>query len=240
MKFCLRIDDYGFTPMASDSSGPLKTADRGLMIAQRCHAALRGIPYLAAVIPSCLDQDGLAWLQAQPEGMTLALHGFSHEPFEFHGLTLHKCRERIGRGMAALKGIPVAHMVLPFNRYEPELAEACYLEGIRHIWGGGSHDESTPSAWPTPPQPYPLGRLTFVPSWKPLYAATIWRMGPEGEPLQDILPRMLDLPDHVKALITLHVTWEAAKCEDFRGVRWLADTIGDRVIGPDQYFEPMQ
>jgi peptidoglycan/xylan/chitin deacetylase (PgdA/CDA1 family) len=232
MQFTVRVDDIGWIQN--------RIADRGLLLAQRFHASMRGLPYLAAVIPEVVDHDGLVWLRSKPEGMTIALHGFDHHPTgngvasEFHECDLDACRQRIAWGLNSLKGIEVRHMVLPFNAYAPPLSEACYLTGIMYIWGGGLHDVTVPSAWLTPPQPYSLGRVGFVPSWAPTYAATLWRMGADDIPLRETLPRILDLPG--RAVLTLHITWEAAKSDDFRGVNWLVEQIRDRVISAQEYL----
>lgn len=232
MLFTVRVDDIGWIRN--------RFADPGLILAQRFHESMRGLPYLAAVIPEALDRPGLRWLQSKPEGMTIALHGFNHQPTEngvaseFHECDLDACRQRIGWGLNALRDIKLRHMVLPFNAYTPPLAEACYLAGITHIWGGGLHDVTIPSNWPTPPQPYSLGRVGFVPSWAPTYAATLWRMGSDDIPLHETLPRIMDLPG--KAVMTLHITWEAAKSDDFRGVTWLVEQIRDRAITAQEYL----
>lgn len=239
MNFCVRLDDVGWSEQESPSP-PLKLADRGLELARRFHAAMQGLPYLAAVIPSALDRDGLAWLQTAPAGMTIAMHGFNHRisvdgvASEFRHLDLEQCRQRIECGRVALKDVPIEHLVLPFNCYEPDLAEACYQSGINYIWGGGEHGSGCPSRWPTPPQPYSLGRVTFVPSWAPTYAATLWRMGPEDRPLESVLPRLLDLPG--KAVLTLHITWECCHSADFCGVKWLVAQLGDRAISVEEYL----
>lgn len=232
MRFCLRVDDFGWVA----NSVP----DRKLSLAQKMHATFQGLPYLGAVIPSTLDHDGLAWLQSAPAGVTIAMHGFNHSysedgcASEFRNCDLQRCRQRIGWGKNSLKDVAIRHFVLPFNAYAPDLSEACYLEGMGYIWGGGGHDYTHPSPWPTPPQPYSLGRTVFVPSWAPTYAACLWRMGSEDVPLCESLPRLLELPG--RAVITLHITWEAAHCADFRGVRWLVERIGDRVITPEEYL----
>jgi hypothetical protein len=232
LKLAIRVDDFGW----KQNSDP----DRGLLVAQRFHAALQGLPYIAGVIPSTTDHDSLAWLQSKPEGLTVALHGFNHAmsadgvASEFRGLDQRQSRQRIGWGLGALKDIQITDMILPFNAYEPDLGEACYLEGIRRIWGGGSHDRTTPSYWPTPPQPYSVGRMCFVPSWNPTYGATQWRMG-ESPALIDTLPKLKNLPG--KAVVTLHITWEYSKSKAFDGVKWLADTIGNQVISPEDYLK---
>jgi hypothetical protein len=223
MKFGMRVDDLGW-----QSTG---VVDPGLRLAQRFHAAMAGLPYLGGVIPAALDDAGVAWLVSKPTGLTIAIHGWDHGTVdgvrsEFRGKDLGMCRRLIDRGQKLMGG-PYQHFIPPFNSLEPDLPEACYHEGIRYIWGA-------PSSWPTPPQPYPLERVTFVPSWERTYAATLWRMGPDDIPLLEMLPRIMDLPG--KAVICLHATWEAAKSEDFKGVRWLVDLIGDRVISPDEYL----
>jgi hypothetical protein len=224
MQFVIRCDDFGFLP-----STP-KQSDVGLRLARRFHEALSGLPYLAGIIPAFVDSGGLTWLSSKPAGLTIALHGWDHSRVdgvdsEFRGKSLEECREMLYRGQKLLNG-PHAHLIPPFNGMEPDLPEACYLEGIKYIWGA-------PSSWPTPPQPHGIGRITFVPSWKPLYAATLWQIGRDDSPLNGILPSLLGQPG--KAVITLHVTWEAAKCQNFEGVCWLVDLIGDRVISPDEY-----
>jgi hypothetical protein len=235
LKFCIRVDDYGWT--ATDP----KQSDKGLRLAQRFHDSLQGLPYIAGVIPLTVDHDGLAWLQSKPTGLTIALHGLKHShssggvASEFHGMDVNQCRQHIAWGRTALQGIPIVDMILPFNGYEVDLAEACYLEGIYRIWGGGLHSQTTPSAWPTPPQPYPLGRVTFVPSWAPLYGATQWRMSADTLPLTETLPSVMNSPG--KGIITLHITWEASKSADFSGVKWLADKIANWVISPEEYLK---
>ena len=228
MKFCIRVDDLGFLP-----TDP-KKSDDGLALAQRFHEAMQELPYLGAVIPSTVNQVGVNWLRSNPEGLTLALHGWNHEKSdgvesEFRNLSGDECRKRICAGRLWLLGNQgvIPHFVPPWNALEPNLIEACYHEGIKYIWG-------EPSNWPTPPQPYAMGRITFVPSWKPLYAATAWRMSTDTPPLSETLLTLLDQPG--KAIITLHITWEAAKCNDFRGMRWLVEKIKDRVISPEEYL----
>jgi hypothetical protein len=229
LRFTLRVDDVGLNPKCPDKR------DCGLKLAQRFHGVMGGLPFLAAVIPSCVDDEGLAWLQSRPEAMRVALHGFDHAPVEFRGLTTEQCQERIKRAKDALAGLSIKDIVLPFNQYEWPLAEACRLEGIELIWGGGHHTHTDPSFWPTPPAPYPLEHVMFVPAWKPTYAATLWRMSDEVKGLNCVLPGLLDLPG--KAVLTLHITWEASFTDTFSGVRWLVDTIGDRLMTIEEYFQ---
>lgn len=228
MRFCVRVDDVGWTPE--------KTADAGLQIAQRFHDAMCGLPYLTGIIPARVDDEGLAWLKSNPQGMTIALHGFEHDSkeeggSEFAKLSQRECRDRLWWGS---KIGSTEHLILPYNRYQPELTEACYLEGIKYIWGGANHDAVYPSRWPTPPPPYPLGRVSFVPSWAMAYGATLWKIGVDDVPLKVSLPTIIDLPG--KAVLTLHITWEAARSATFDGVKWLVDYLGDRIISAEEYL----
>jgi hypothetical protein len=229
MKFALRVDDLGWIP--TDPKEP----DRGLRLTRQFHAAMQGLPYLGGVIPGVLDLDGLTWLQSRPEGLTIAIHGWDHQKVdgvesECRNKSLAECRGMIAAGRILLIGNngAVPHFVPPWNAVEPDLPEACHLEGVRYIWGA-------PSDWPTPPQPHPMGRVTFVPSWRPTYAATLWRMSAETPPLSETLPELLCQPG--RAVICLHLTWEAVKCDDFRGVRWLVDLIRERVITPEEFLK---
>lgn len=233
MKFVIRVDDLGILPD--------KTQDKGLSCAQRFHDTMRGLPYLGAVIPRFVDTDGSVWLKSKPEGLTVALHGWRHRKVddvasEYRGMDLDRMRIYIQRGRDIFRsaGHEVVHTVPPFNAVEPDFADACYHEGIRYIWGAANHSTTTPSKWSVPPAPYPLGRVTFIPSWLPTYGATKWRMSAEDRPLNETLP-------HIKiregiAVLTLHITWEASKSATFDGVRWLVDTIGDRVISVDEFL----
>lgn len=231
MQFLLRVDDIGWSPEYQDKT------DRGLRLAQDFHRKLGGLPHLGAVISEFVDQDGLAWLKSKPVGMKVALHGLNHTPGEFRNLTLADCRARIRRGKAALEDALLEDVVLPFNQYETGLAEACRTEGIRRIWGGGHHLITEPSRWPAPPAPYPLEHLCFVPSWRPTYAATLWRMRADIRPLSEILPGLFELPG--KAVITIHVTWEKGLSKDLKGIQWLADTIGGHLIGVEDYLNAL-
>ncbi len=227
MNFLLRVDDVGWSPKRPDKRDP------GLKLARQFHEVLNGRPWLAAVIPSTLDDEGVAWLQTPPAGMTVAMHGSNHAPTEFRNLDVEAMRQRIKRGKSELDGVRVEDMVLPFNQYESGLSEACSLEGIRRVWGGGDHRHTDPSSWPTPPQPYRLEEALFVPSWKPTYASTLWRMSDVCPALHDTLPAMLDLPG--KAVLTLHITWESAFTDTLEGVGWLLDVAGDGLLTVEEY-----
>jgi hypothetical protein len=228
MKFCIRVDDIGWAAS--------KKIDHSLQLAREFHAAMQGLQYLAAVIPAWVGSKGLEWLASKPEGMAIALHGWSHKPDELRDRPIERLRDMIDNGARPLRnaGITIEHFVLPFNIYGTDLSFACFHEGIKFIWGGGTHDTVSPANWPTPPQPYPLDRITFVPSWLPTYAAALWKMGEDDTPLIETLPVILDNPG--KAIITLHITWEAAH-GSFKGVEWLVSQIKDRVITPAEYLQ---
>lgn len=238
MKFCIRVDDLGWTS-ESLSEPPLKRPDVGLRLAREFHAAMSGLPYLGAVIPTAADAGGREWLASAPAGLTVALHGLDHRRVddvdcEYRGRSLDEVRERIALGREFLGSAETVHLVPPFNGLEPVVAEACKHEGIRYVWGGAQPNVRQPSTWPTPPQPHDWGRVTFVPSWAPLYGATLWRMGPDDVPLMDVLPSMIEAPG--RAVLTLHLPWENAKAPDFRGVRELVELIGPNVISVEEYL----
>ena len=228
MRLCLRMDDAGWNPANEDK------IDRGLELAQHCHALLHGLPYLAAVIPEAVDDAGLAWLQSKPEGMRVAMHGLDHGPVEFRGLKMERMRERICQARNALAEVPFEDMVLPNNQFEWGLGTACMHEGVKYLWGGGHHTRTDPSTWPTPPPPYPLEDIVFVPSWKPTYAAVTGWMRDDIPPLREVLPGLLDKPG--KAVLTIHITWEAGLHKDLDGIRWLADEVGPYLIPAAEYL----
>ena len=229
MKLAIRVDDLGWTATET-ATPPIKETDIGLRLAQAFHAAMGGTPYLGAVIPSTLDGEGLAWLDSNPEGLTVALHGFTHRKSgtvanEFHGMDELRCRNRLGHATKAL-GRRTTHFVPPFNGINTELVDALWYEGVRYIWGA-------PSEWETPPQPYGMGKLLFVPSWLPLYGAAQCRMNDQTPALIPNIPRVMQLPG--QAVLTLHITWEAAHDDDFAGVRKLVDMIRRNVITPAEF-----
>lgn len=240
----IRLDDVGWSATPIDPP-PMKAPDVGLDLAQRFHRAMNGAPYLAGLIPATIRHDNAAqaWLASKPQGMTLALHGYSHEPVgtvrnEFHGMSVAQCRERLAMGRELLRihcGTVVEHLIPPFNGLSEEMGEACALEGIKYVWGGANHNDPAPSEWGYPPPPYPWGRVTFVPSWRLLYGATRWRMSPRDMPLLDYLREHRSKLG--RCVITLHITWEAAKDPDFDGVRELVDLIGPHIACPAEYAE---
>lgn len=234
----IRVDDIGWTATEA-ANPPMKQPDTGLRLAQRFHEAMQGRPYLAAIIPAAVDDEGLEWLRSHPQGLIPALHGWDHSVSngvrnEFHGLSQNDMRVAIDRGRKRLD-LDVVHFVPPFNGCEPELAEACVFEGVKYIWGGASHKEPAPSGWATQPPPYPWGRVTFVPSWRRAYGATRWKMSDDDVPLVSIADELVQMPGRV--LVTMHIPWEMAKGgEDFSGVRELVELIGELVVTPEEWL----
>lgn len=234
MKFVIRVDDVGWSATEAPGRAPMKMPDPGLRIARKFHEAMGGVPYLAGVIPAVLDHDGANWIRGRPPGMTVALHGWSHEPSgsvrsEFHGMDPEKIRERIADGRRVV-GF-TSHFIPPFNAYDDAWGEPMWHEGIRTVWG-------LESRWPTPPRPEERGRQIFVPAWAPLYGATRWTQGSAEAPIVDVLDRYA-VREGI-AVLTLHVTWEAARDPAFEGVRELAGLIRDAAVFPDELLRELR
>ena len=228
MIFVVRVDDVGWTAEASDRH-PIKKPDAGLFLAQKFHAAMQGVPWLAAIVPAELDEQGVSWIRSAPAGMVPALHGWNHEcqlggeENEFWGLTREQCRARLKLGLEKL-GVPIRHFVPPFNALDQPLVDACADLGLEVIWGR-----------PEPEFPIPkvLGRVMFVPSSEELYGAAAMKMGVRQRALLDELPSQLDVPG--VSCLTLHLPWEAHSGPGFQGVKTLASMIKDRAVDPDGY-----
>ncbi len=232
MRLVIRVDDVGWTQEAAEER-PLKKVDVGLKLAQRFHAALGGLPWLAGVIPSALDDDGYKWLLSGPAGLTVAMHGVTHRKSqgvdsEFRGMTTKQCESLLTEGVERL-GLPTSHFIPPFNALEPELTKALKVTGFKTVWGQYEHGMSPPR---------PMDGLTFVPSYFPLYSATLAPMGADQPPILSQFERGGLLRGPGFAVVTLHLPWEAAKCDadDFEGVRELARVAGKLVVSPDDYL----
>jgi hypothetical protein len=197
MKFCIRVDDFGFLPDKSN--------DSGLRCACRFHEAMAGLPYLAAVIPACLDGDGLDWLNEKPDGMTLAMHGFAHQPAaqgvysEFHGRTFSECLRMLQEARWMMP-IETRHFVAPWDQYTQPLLDALSVAGFDRLWMASQNGMN-------PPEARGLSRILVL-GWRPLCAALTRRMQASDEILLDYLPKIMDGPG--RAVICLHVTWETA------------------------------
>jgi hypothetical protein len=229
MKLCLRVDDLGL--------GPDKGPDIGLEFAQRCHEEMHGLPYLGGVIPGIIGPAGIRWLRSRPVGLTVALHGWRHEygpggvECEFEGMEYRECRNLIRHGLDILKDVPIKDFVPPWNAAPPNLIAACADERISRIWG-------EPFRTPDPPALESTSYGWFIPSWWPLYGATIWRMGEDRIPINDALRRLAWRAG--AAVVTLHVTWEAAFSAKLDGVKNFVDRFGQCLISPDQLIRDYQ
>jgi hypothetical protein len=223
VKLVLRVDDVGWNPD--------KSADRGLRFAQKFHEAMNGIPFLAAVIPACLDDDGRSWLRSGPAGVTVAMHGYKHlparegEPSEFYTLTYRQCLQAIREAKKELS-IKTRHFVAPWNHYTDELHDALAIEGFDSRWTGPENGGNPPGLYG--------GSFINIPCWRTLSGAFRWKMGPEDQALLDVIPGVSDRPG--KAVACLHITWEGCKGEDFRGVREFVQKFSECVITPDEYL----
>lgn len=232
MKFVLRVDDIGWTA-EPEAEKPLKKPDRGLVIAKRFHEAFGGLPWIGGVIPEALDDAGRAWLRTAPEGFTIAMHGVTHRrtdgfDSEFRTLSTAQCENLLIAGKALL-GVKTRHFIPPFNVADPELIPALERTGFSVIWG--QYEQA-----PVPPRPHGTS-LRYVPSFFPLYSATLASMGAGQPPILSNLPKYIDAPGY--AVITLHISWELAKCDqsNFQGIRELARQIEKNVITPERYLE---
>lgn len=230
MILLLRVDDVGFTPEESDTvSG--KRHDVGLSLAKRFYASLQGVPFLAACVPDSIDDVGVGWLKSRPKGLSVALHGYRHATMiqrnEFLNAGDFTIREKIS---AAQKRIgPTKFYVPPHNVIDAEHVEPLWHEGIRYIFG---REEE----WPTPPSPREMAKgVRFYPAWARLYGATAWTQGAATEPILDALPKVENAEG--KAVITLHVTWQAAKDPDFLSVRVMAQRYGHLFISPEEFVK---
>jgi len=225
LRLTIRADDLGWDVKQPDK------IDRGLSLARRFHDAMQGVPYLGAVIPSCVDADGRAWLRSRPKGLTVAMHGVTHNMVspgvesEFAGLTRTKCMVMIGSGQRRL-GVPTQHFVAPFNHYGEFLGDALADCGIIYHWYG-----DTPEQEPMPPKR--SERFVWIPVWRPLYGMTAWRVADDRPSILDVLAGLNGSIQ--SAIVTLHITWEAAFPPEFDGVREFVKTYGQHVITPDEY-----
>lgn len=227
MRFCVRVDDLGWTPK--------KELDRGLALARALHEAMGGRPYLGAVIPGILEPAELRWLHSRPAGLTVAVHGWNHSrgrsggECEFDGMDYRTCRQLLRHGVELL-GRGLQHFVPPFNGLTQALAAACFDEGLDRIWGAPERGADIPA-------PVRGQYGWFLPSWLPLYGATMWSMAADRIPVLDTLERLALADTPAVAIVTLHLVWEAAFSPDFTGVRELSRRFGELIITPDEYLD---
>jgi hypothetical protein len=192
-----------------------------------------GVPYLGAVIPSCVDDVGLTWLRSEPAGLTVALHGWNHgadrpeERDEFSGRVERDIRQRLRWGQIRVG--PTPHLVPPYNALPYGLPEAAYHEDIRYIWGAERE-------WPAPPPPHELGRVWLIPAWAPLYGALRFKQA-ESPVVLDNLRALVGYTCPYTAVVVLHIPWEKSREPELGGVREFADFVRDYAITPDEYVE---
>lgn len=228
MKFAIRVDDFGWKPTKEG-----KERDLGLQEARRFHECFAGFPYLGAVIPADADEEGRAWIATKPAGLTVALHGWDHSTpggarNEFEGFSIDAMREKLEAGQKRVG--PTPHFVPPFNSISPGLAEACFHEGVRYIWGA-------PVRWDTPPSPIELDKgVRFLPSWDRFYAATRWQQGDQAPLLAQLSGNWWKSAPGL-ACITLHITWELARDHQLRGVRELVSLVAEHLVTPYHFAE---
>lgn len=233
MKIMLRVDDFGWTSEEAENP-PMKKRDVGLRLAQRFHAALDGIPYLAAVIPAEVDVEGKKWLESRPKGMSVALHGWNHsdptgDRNEFQGMSADQVRARIALGRTILGSTPF--LVPPFNGLDPAHIESMWHEGIRYIFGREQE-------WPTPPSPVELAKgVKFIPAWTRLYGSLGWIQGAAKARLLDEIYDLYDQPG--LAVMTLHLPWMAARDPEFKHVRSLNPYAG-HFIAPEEFVKEIK
>jgi hypothetical protein len=226
MKFLIRVDDIGMTPEESPMP-PGKNRDHGLELAKKFNDAMQGVPWLAAVVPAMLDEDGVAWLK-QAKGVDVALHGWDHCEAdgcrnEFENLSIDSCRWKISNGQ--LRVGPTPYFVPPWNAYTPNFIEAAWHEGIRHIF-------AAPVQWETPPSPVELARgVKLWPAWSSLYGSLAWTQG--CKPILNTLPDLLGKKG--KAVLTLHITWISARDPEFVSVRTFARMIAQHAISAQEF-----
>lgn len=231
MKFLIRTDDIGMRPEESPIP-PGKKWDHGLRLAQAFDAALDGLPWLAACVPMLCDDAGVEWIRGR-KNITVALHGFDHCEVagarnEFEGLSVDACREKLDKSQKRVG--PTPYFVPPWNAFTEASVEAMWHEGIRHVFGA-------PTTWPTPPSPVDLARgVRFWPAWWTLYGACGWQQSEEScRRILDTVPALLDIPG--RAVLTLHITWEAARDPEFKHVAELAAMIKDHVISAEEFVK---
>lgn len=226
MRLLLRVDDFGLRPD--------KSTDTALELARAFHEALGGLPYLAGIIPGLIGPEGRAWIRSRPRGLRVALHGWKHRlsaggvESEFHDLDLDGCRPLLRRGQRLIG--PTEDFIPPWNAAPEYLQAACAAEGLRRIWGEPRDDAD-------PPAPERTAHGWYIPAWRPLYGATLWHMGDGRPALVDCLEAAAGRVR--RAVVTLHVTWEAVYSPSFWGVARLADRYGPDLVGPEEFLEDL-
>lgn len=228
MKLLLTVDDFGWTSEESETP-PIKRVDAGLALARRFHEAMRGVPFLAGVIPAFVDDEGAKWLRSQPAGLFAALHGWDHAAgtpqvrHEFVRATPDKIRDAISRGRDRVGRTP--YYIPPYDAIDTGEADAMWHEGIRYVFASASTD------WPTPPSPYRFGKCWMVPRWRRMYGALGWQQG--CYPILAQLAELRNAPG--LAVATLHLPWEAARDPEFKHAQQLVE-YEDMFLTPEEFI----
>lgn len=68
-----------------------------------------------------------------------------------------------------------------------------------------------------------------------MYGAVLWQMGPGDSPIKDVVQEARRLPG--KAVITLHITWEASRKNGLEGIEWLVNQIADELISATEFLK---
>lgn len=229
-KIMVRVDDIGWTDEVLNY--PIKKPDAGLRIAQQFHHAMGGLPYLAGVIPACVDHEGLTWLRTKPSGMTIALHGWDHgadrvdERDEFSARSVDEIRDRIDRGQKLIG--PTEHLIPPYNAVPEVLCRAVWHEGIRYVWVGAEY-----GTW------WRINNINVIGSDAFLCGATRWQQGIR-DPIVNVSIQNVLRESSRWAVLTLHLPWEWARDPEFNGVRELVAILTDHIISPVDYFKELE
>ena len=227
MQVVVRVDDVGWNPLKGEDR-----QDYGLKLAKIFHEAMGGAPYLAAVIPACLDDEGRAWIESKPEGLTVGMHGMTHERAggdrggEYCWRDKEQIAAMVEQGLLLIPG-KVDHFVAPYNTYAEHLHEALAAQGVRYHWTQPEYTEAVPSI-------EKKDGYFLIPAWKPLYGCIAWPSGPEEKPLLERIPEIMKKEG--RAVLTLHITWEASRGEQFTGVRWFVERYKNSIISPEEYL----
>ena len=220
MKFVILTHDVGWTSTAIQPE-PLKAPDVGLELAKRFNDAMQGEPWLAAVIPTCLDDEGRKWI-AEQYNIRCALHGVTHQRGEFDDDTRETMKEKLVKAMI---DFPFTnHFVPPFNKVKAKMLKVLPEIGLENLWSGNSMED--------PVLDEETG-LLVIPCHPALYSTTKWIMDPKMIPLVKTLPKLKDEPG--AGVITLHLPWEHAHDPTFSAVAEMVQFIKDDIISPDAY-----
>jgi hypothetical protein len=228
VNYLLRVDDFGWTAEEGDRP-PTKKADVGLRLARQFHEVLDGMPYLAGVIPACVDLEGVEWLEGEPVNMTKALHGFTHEDrgdrHEFEGMSPAIVRDKIAEGHRIIG--PTPYYIPPFNSLDHAHIPSLWHEGIRYIFGREQQ-------WETPPSPTELAMgVRFIPAWARLYGALGWQQGAASRRLLDEMELTHDKDG--LAVMTLHLPWEFARDPRLQHLRELRRTWKRKFVSAAEF-----